>query len=218
MSSDTSESTLAIDAPPAEVLDPGACWVASEDLSSMVFQTAHLQRITDSWASYVPLVYGETLMKRDLKECQDTVNSLRNTLESLEIKAARTSHSDTGDVTDNSYATPEDQEARAAKEAKSAATMEFLVLTGIGKIVEIEILRLCNLKGTYWDLTHKQWFVEEASEGTFGKAIKKALDEDSDPLADFETKVKGHFKRQMLERAINDFKRELQKQYEEYGG
>lgn len=96
--------------------------------------------------------------------------------------------------------------------------MEFLVLTGIGKIVEIEILRLCNLKGTYWDLTHKQWFVEEASEGTFGKAIKKALDEDSDPLADFETKVKGHFKRQMLERAINDFKRELQKQYEEYGG
>lgn len=123
MSSDTSESTLAIDAPPAEVLDPGACWVASEDLSSMVFQTAHLQRITDSWASYVPLVYGETLMKRDLKECQDTVNSLRNTLESLEIKAARTSHSDTGDVTDNSYATPEDQEARAAKEAKSVLSV-----------------------------------------------------------------------------------------------
>ncbi|KAG9587666.1 hypothetical protein KCV04_g8999, partial [Aureobasidium melanogenum] len=212
MSSDTSESTIADETPFATVIDPGACWVASDDLSSMVFQTAYLQRITSSWNEYVPLVYGETLMKRSFKECQDTVNSLRSTLESLEVKAAKDAQPPIDDVIDSLHRGVEDQKARAAKEAKSAATMEFLVLSGIEKIVSDEISRLSNLQGSYWDLTYKYWDLEEANEGTFRYAIKKALDEDPDPLADFETKVKGHFKHQMLDRAASAFKRELQKQ------
>ncbi|KAG9593052.1 hypothetical protein KCU77_g3057, partial [Aureobasidium melanogenum] len=192
MSSDRSESTLTDETPLATVIDPGACWVASDDFSSMVFQTAYLQRITSSWNEYVPLVYGETLMKRSFKKCQDTVNSLRSTLESLEVKAAKDAQPPIDDVIDSWYRTIEEQKAKAAKEAKSAATMEFLVLSGTEKIVNDEF--------------------------TFRYAIKKALDKDPDPLADFETKVKGHFKRQMLDRAASGFKRELQKQYEENGG
>lgn len=96
--------------------------------------------------------------------------------------------------------------------------MEFLILSGIEKIVNGEFSRLCNLEEAFFDITYKSWNEEEGGKGTFRYAIKKALDEDSDPLADFETKVKGHFKREMLDRAASDFKRELQKQYEEYGG
>lgn len=119
MSSVTSESTLASESPPAAVIDPGACWVASDDLSSMVFQTAYLQRITSSWTNYVPVAYGETLMQNSLKKCQDTVNSLRSTLESLEVKAAKHSQPGIKEVMDNWNRTSEDQEVRAAKEAKS---------------------------------------------------------------------------------------------------
>ncbi|KAH0028052.1 hypothetical protein KCU78_g3764, partial [Aureobasidium melanogenum] len=218
MSSDTSESTLSSETSPDTVIDPGACWVASDDLSSMIFQTAYLQRITSSWNEYVPLVYGETLMKRSLKKCQDTVNSLRSTLKSLEVKAAKDAQPPIKDVIDSWHRTFEDQEARAAQEAKSAATMEFLILSGIEKIVNDEFSRLCNLDEVFFDITYKSWNEEEGEKGTFRYAIKKALDKDSDPLADFETKVRGHFKREMLDRAASDFKRELQKQYEEYGG
>ncbi|KAH0362354.1 hypothetical protein KCU65_g8093, partial [Aureobasidium melanogenum] len=218
MSSDTSESTLVSDDLFAAVVDPGACWIASDDLSSMVFQTAYLQRIVSSWNEYVPLVYGETLMKRSFKKCQDTVNNLRSMLESLEVKAVKDAQPRTDNVTVSWHRTIEDQKARAAKEAKSAATMDFLILSGIEKIVDDEFSRLCNLDEVFFDITYKSWNEEEGEKGTFRHAIKKALEEDPDPLADFETKVKGHFKREMLDRAANDFKRELQKQYEEYGG
>ncbi|KAG9739431.1 hypothetical protein KCU73_g9480, partial [Aureobasidium melanogenum] len=150
MSSDTSESTLTSETSPDTVIDPGACWVASDDLSSMIFQTAYLQRITSSWHEYVPLVYGETLMKRSLKKCQDTVNSLRSTLKSLEVKAAKDAQPPIKDVIDSWHRTSEDQEARAAKEAKSAATMEFLILSGIEKIVNDEFSRLCNLDEVFF--------------------------------------------------------------------
>ncbi|KAH0333391.1 hypothetical protein KCU81_g9878, partial [Aureobasidium melanogenum] len=218
MSSDTSESTLASDDPVAAVIDPGACWVASDDLSSMVFQTAYLQRIISSWNGYVPLVYGETLMKSSFKKCQDTVNSLRNTLESLEVKAAKDAQSPMKDFIASWHRKLEDQQVKDEKEAKSAATMEFLILSGIEKIVNAEFSRLCNLDEVFFDITYKSWNEEEGEKGTFRHAIKKALDKDPDPLADFETKVKRHFKREMLDRAASDFKRELQKQYEEYGG
>lgn len=119
MSSITSESTLAGETPPTTVLDPGACWVASEDLSSMVFQTAYLQRITSSWNGYVPLVFGETLMKRSLKKCQDTVDSLRSTLESLEVKAAKAAQPNIEEFMNNWHLICEGPTARAAKETKS---------------------------------------------------------------------------------------------------
>lgn len=119
MSSVTSESTLASETPSATVLDSGAYWVASEDLSSMVFQAAYLQRVTSSWNEYVPLVYGETLMKRSFKKCQDTVNSLRSTLESLEVKAAKAAQPDIAEFINNWQLIREGPVARVAKEAKS---------------------------------------------------------------------------------------------------
>ena len=96
--------------------------------------------------------------------------------------------------------------------------MEFLVLSGIDRVVSDEFSRLSNLKETFYDLNYKYWELDENDNGTFRFAIKKALDEDPEPLADFEPKVKEHFKRQMLERAANDFKHQLQMQYEKNGG
>lgn len=51
----------------------------------MVFHIADIQTATNSWASHRPLTDVETDMKASFKACEDTANSLRNTLESLEV-------------------------------------------------------------------------------------------------------------------------------------
>lgn len=62
-------------------------------------------------------------MKRSFKKCQDTVNSLRSTLESLEVKAAKAARPNIEEFMNNWHLICEGPAARAAKEAK-------LVLSG----------------------------------------------------------------------------------------
>jgi hypothetical protein len=88
MSSVTSESTLASETPNVTTGGQVSCSVASEDLSSMMFHVADRQRVTNSWALHHPLIGAEAGMKASFKACEDTANSLRDTLESLEVYAA----------------------------------------------------------------------------------------------------------------------------------
>jgi uncharacterized protein YlxW (UPF0749 family) len=68
-----------------------SCSVASEDLSSMVFHVADIQRVTNSWASHHPLTSAESAMKESFKACEDTANSLRDELENLQAQASNLS-------------------------------------------------------------------------------------------------------------------------------
>jgi len=85
MSSTTSESTLAGDTPTIIKAGHVAHSVASEDLSSMVFQAAELQGFASTWSSYMPMTINEHVMADSLRNCEDIANSLRDTLESLEV-------------------------------------------------------------------------------------------------------------------------------------
>jgi hypothetical protein len=89
MGSIDSESTLANEtATSTTTSERVSLSVASEDLSSMMFHVADLQRVANSWAALHPLTGTESEMKASFKACEDTANSLRNTLESLEFNAA----------------------------------------------------------------------------------------------------------------------------------
>jgi hypothetical protein len=87
MSSVTSESTLAGETPDVTTSAQSSCFVASEDLASMMFSVADLQRVTNSWALHQPLTGAEAEMKALFKACEDIANSLCDTLESLELNA-----------------------------------------------------------------------------------------------------------------------------------
>lgn len=103
MSSDTSTSTISEETASTGTPEQSVCLVASEDLSSMVFQTADLQRITSSWASHHPLTGAEFEMGKSFKACESTANSLRHTLESLEVKAAKASQAYNEEVKTSLY-------------------------------------------------------------------------------------------------------------------
>ena len=85
MSSTTSQSTLAGDTPTIITAGHVTHSVASEDLSSMVFQAAELQDFASTWSSYMPMTINEHVMADSLRNCEDIANSLRDTLESLEV-------------------------------------------------------------------------------------------------------------------------------------
>jgi DNA mismatch repair ATPase MutS len=88
MSSVASESTLAAETSNVTPTGQVFCSVASEDLSSMMSQVADLQRFANSWALHDPLTGTEFEMKASFKACEETANSLRDTIESLEVNAA----------------------------------------------------------------------------------------------------------------------------------
>jgi hypothetical protein len=88
MSSVNSESTIASDTADSTTTGQISLSVASEDLSNMMFHVADLQRVTNSWVSHHPLTGAEAEMKASFKACEDTANSLRDTLEALEANAA----------------------------------------------------------------------------------------------------------------------------------
>jgi hypothetical protein len=88
MSSVASESTLAGEVSNVTATGQASYSVASEDLSSMVFHVVQLQRVADSWALHYPLTLAEFEMKASFKACEETANSLRDTLEGLEVSAA----------------------------------------------------------------------------------------------------------------------------------
>jgi hypothetical protein len=51
----------------------------------------------------------------------------------------------------------------------------------------------------------------------FREDVLKVIDQDPEPLADFKEKVKRHFQRDMMERVVGDFKRDLEGQWKKYG-
>jgi DNA mismatch repair ATPase MutS len=108
-SSVTSESTLAAETSNVTPIEQGFCSVASEDLSSMMFQVADLQRFANSWALHNPSIGTEFEMKASFKACEETANSLRDTIESLEVNAASlASAQDLEAAISNSHDPPKD--------------------------------------------------------------------------------------------------------------
>jgi hypothetical protein len=232
MSSVTSESTLAGETLNVTTGGQISCSVASEDLFSMMFHVADLQRVTNSWALHHPLIGAEAEMKAPFKAYEDTTNSLRDTIESLEVNATslarayefgaavRDLHESTkeNDMDDGKKASA--NEARCVyplwsidterwQSVRAADTLKFLVKTGIGKIVTDEFASLAKFEGTFKDLTYNRWYQQRVQTRD---DIMKAMDQDPEPLVDFKDKVKRHFQRDLMERVIGDFKRGLEGQ------
>ncbi|KAH0285204.1 hypothetical protein KCU62_g7737, partial [Aureobasidium sp. EXF-3399] len=217
MSSTTSESTLAGDAPTIITAGHVTHSVASEDLSSMVFQAAELQGFASTWSSYMPVTINEHVMADSLRNCEDIANSLRDTLESLEIIPVSPALArDSEDVLHNSpkYNDNADGNGSSAYQLKVAETLKFLVQIGIEKIIDKQFSRLAKFEATLKDVTYHRWF---HSQGTLRVQIQKVIEEDPEPLADFEEKVERHIQRVMMERAMSEFKRGLEDQWKKHG-
>ncbi|CAD0091882.1 unnamed protein product [Aureobasidium vineae] len=169
MSSDTSTSTLSYETTITATTAQSVCLVGSEDLSSMVFHAADLQRVTNSWSTHHPLTGAEFEMKMSFKACENTANSLRSTLESLEVKAAKDHIAcKWGDNTSDPHSTHEGSENRDDAEAIANRLKD---------------------------------------------SIMKTVEEEADPLADFESKVKVYFQQDVIERATSELKREIELQW-----
>lgn len=68
----------------------------------MVFQAAELQDFASTWSSYLPMTINEHVMVDSLRNCEDLANSLRDSLESLEvIPVSPATAQDTGDIFHN---------------------------------------------------------------------------------------------------------------------
>lgn len=85
----TSVSTLQDVLPSFVETKQFACYVSSDDLESMIFRTEDLQRVTNTFGSYLFNNGTEGDMKRVFKSCEETASSLRSTLEDLEARATK---------------------------------------------------------------------------------------------------------------------------------
>ncbi|KAG9635296.1 hypothetical protein KCU64_g15072, partial [Aureobasidium melanogenum] len=214
MSSETSTSTISDETTSTATPEQGVCLVASEDLSSMVFQTADLQRITSSWASHHPLTGTEFEMGKSFKACESTANSLRHTLESLEVKAAKASQAYNEELTRSSHG----QVTQDTKEDLSTSTLDFLVDAGIEKIIRNGFPSLSTYDGRYFQLGTKKYDRDEDRDKyeECKDAIRKAIENDTDQLKDFETKTKGYLKRHMIKHDMSELERRLEDQWKKY--
>lgn len=107
MSSVTSESTLADDTLDLITAEQVTHSVATEDLSSMVFHAADLQKVASMGALHHPVTCDEHAMKSYLKICEDTATNLRAALESLQPEAV-VHASDRKGVSSNLHNAPKD--------------------------------------------------------------------------------------------------------------
>jgi hypothetical protein len=70
------------------------------------------------------------------------------------------------------------------------------------------------LEGACKEFAHERWVRHRA---TFRDNIHKAIEQDPEPLADFEEKVRRHFRHDLTERAVSDFRSDLENQWEKAG-
>ncbi|KAK6002689.1 hypothetical protein QM012_001439 [Aureobasidium pullulans] len=224
ISSDPSTSTLSGETASTATITQSSCWVTSEDLSSMVSHTADLQRVTNSWAKHHPLTGAEFEMRKSFQACEKTANSLRSALESLEVRAIEDSSACTcGDKpgephnTSGADASKDNESEKGTmpivKLLKINKTREFLVKSGIERIIDDEFSKLSRFEGTLRDSTYQRWI---SHKGTFRDKIKRIIKEDTDSLVNFESKVKGYFQSDMIERATNEFKQKLEDQWKKH--
>ena len=66
----------------------------------------------------------------------------------------------------------------------------------------------------YQGLTYDRWYQHRE---TLRESILRVNKLDPEPLANFEKKVMRHFQRDMMERVVNDVKRDLERQWKKYG-
>ncbi|THW82365.1 hypothetical protein D6D17_09453 [Aureobasidium pullulans] len=201
----TSVSTLQDVLPSFVETKQFACYVSSDDLESMIFRTEDLQRVTNTFGSYLFNNGTEGDMKRVFKSCEETASSLRSTLEDLEARATKSS-TEMDEYINNEA----NMESLIKKATRSTATMDFLIKTAIERIVDDELSCLASLDGTYLDLTYKKWYSRLDDPESFVVPIKKAMEEDPTPLEDFEAKIKQYFRRDMVQKATKDFELQLE--------
>ncbi|THX51859.1 hypothetical protein D6D08_09720 [Aureobasidium pullulans] len=222
----TSVSTLQDVLPSFVETKQFACYVSSDDLESMIFRTEDLQRVTNTFGSYLFNNGTEGDMKRVFKSCEETASSLRSTLEDLEARATKLVFTAPMELElllisstemDEYISNEANMESLIKKATRSTATMDFLIKTAIERIVDDELSCLASLDGTYLDLTYKKWCSRLDDPDSFVVPIKKAMEEDPTPLEDFEAKIRQYFRRDMVHKATKDFELQLETQWKDLG-
>ncbi|TIA62718.1 hypothetical protein D6C77_02596 [Aureobasidium pullulans] len=220
----TSVSTLQDVLPSFVETKQFACYVSSDDLESMIFRTEDLQRVTNTFGSYLFNNGTEGDMKRVFKSCEETASSLRSTLEDLEARATKLVFTAPMELElwlisstemDEYISNEANMESLIRKATRSTATMDFLIKTAIERIVDDELSCLASLDGTYLDLTYKKWYSRLDDPDSFVVPIKKAMEEDPTPLEDFEAKIRQYFRRDVVQKATKDFELQLETQWKD---
>lgn len=154
MSSTTSESTLAGDTPTIITAGHVTHSVASEDLSSMVFQAAELQGFASTWSSYMPITINEHVMADSLRNCEDIANSLRDALESLEVIPV--SPAPARDSEDVSHSSPKDND-NADGNGSSAHQLKYVRFFLAGRAQALTVWQ----GGRDSQVPHPNWYRED---------------------------------------------------------
>lgn len=83
-----------------------------------------------------------------------------------------------------------------------------------------EISNLAQLEGKFFLSAYSRWFSDLKTiidPQPIRDKIQAAIEEDPQPLADFEEKVKRHVQRELVHRAVSEFRHELEDHWKKHG-